>query len=223
MAEVAGLALSALGVASLYGATLQVLDQIAGTRTFAADLQLLQTRLNTAKTTLGLWGDRVGFTSTGSLAAEHHSVFDDEPKLYDVQSAITAIKDALSELQAGIDAYGTSPGLVGQQPVVAEAKEPPPTLRSWFRQKRTSSGKKIRWIQDKKRLDSLLDQILGLLSLLYHIAPPNDPAAAELKANLAQALQNNSGKHSLTLTSVQIAEMATDTASQSGRLPLRKP
>ncbi|KAJ9156763.1 hypothetical protein NKR19_g4227 [Coniochaeta hoffmannii] len=180
MAEIAGLALGVVGVAGLYSVTLQVFEQISDIASFNRDLETQQAKLNAASASLRQWGAGTGFTPAGDLLPDHHAVFDDQRVLYDVQSALFCIRDACSQLRGCFDKTD-QPGS-GQNGSGSQS-------RTAARKKITAAGRRLRWaFQEKTKVEDLLNQVICLVGLLYHIARPKDAASLESDAKLNEIL-----------------------------------
>ena len=185
MAEIAGLALGVVGVAGLYSVTLQVFEQISDAANFNRDLESQQAKLNAALTSLRLWGAGTGFTPQGRLLPDHHAVFHDQRVLYDVQSALFCVRDACSQLQNCLEKSDQSAG--GQNGAGGQT-------RTAVRKKVAAAGRRLRWaVHEKTMVEDLLNQVICLVGLLYHIARPKDAASLESDAKLNEILLTSQG------------------------------
>lgn len=198
MAEIAGLALGVVGLVGIYSTALQLLDQVTTARHLGAEIQQHQTKLNTVKTSLRLWGERTGInTENGNLDGRrrHHPVFDDVETREQVAATLACLQDVLEEVDVELKGYQQ----LGQAAKPASADVV--VMRRWFRgavkavQKSTAMGKKVGWgAGDGKKMKEAVENLRGLVGLLYEIAPPEEMNAREREAQIGVLMERNRGK-----------------------------
>ena len=197
--EAGGFALGVVGLAGLYGATCQVLEQISSASNFGNDVQILETKFDTAKASLLAWGNKVGLSAEDNnhLQSRHNPVFNDARILQRTYAAIACIKNVSKELQEIFDRKISGAQPTTQQPAAGVASAMDRLVTQGKSLQRSSSfAQKLRWgVSEKKKTQELLDQILALIGLLYQIASPRD-ASAEYDAKLTALLDNTKGKYS---------------------------
>lgn len=196
MAEVAGLALGIVGLVGIYSTILEVLDQVTTARNLGSEIQQHQTKLNTVKTSLRLWGQRTGIAENGNLLERHHSAFDDAETRAQVVAALACLQDAVKEVEEILQSYqGVAAGRV--RPVGTDVVG----AKRWFRttakavQKSVGAGKKMAWSSgEAKRVKDGVESVRGFVGLLYEIAPPEEMTVREREVQIGLVMERNRGK-----------------------------
>ena len=95
--EVAGFAISAVALASLFSTCLEVVEKLESYKAFTKDHYALDVSFRATRLRLERWGQAVGFDNEGKLADHYHDALKDPAILSMVREILTVIKDLCAQ------------------------------------------------------------------------------------------------------------------------------
>ncbi|KAL8999176.1 MAG: hypothetical protein Q9169_001955 [Polycauliona sp. 2 TL-2023] len=184
--EAAGLA---IGILSLYKATIDVLDRVDAYKKFGADSQISLIHFEAAKVRLHDWADKVGLRN-GKLA-DSHSPFLDEPKrALIIQMALENLTKLLDEVEHTSSAFK----LLTRRPTAKADLWPTPLEESGTKPRHDQTVSKrgrINWaLGGREKLDRNITTLEGLVNVLYQVATPSDGGAGHWATTLFLEQEN---------------------------------
>ena len=164
--EVAGLAISVAGLATLFDACLRGFDLFEQGKDFSRDHAVLMTRLDAQRTIFAIWGDAVGIAKINGSTTTPFL----DPQ---VRKVIKGHLDCISLIFEDASQLGQKYGLKRKNdlpsPQGATPNLPLRSYLSWF-QKQTSRMRKAKWvIRDLAKFKSMLDDLSNLIRDLREI------------------------------------------------------
>ena len=169
--EAAGLG---FGVASLYGATLDILNRVSSYKEYHHESQAVLARYYGSKARLQEWASGVGIEN-GKLKEGHNRLLDSPQAAAVVQNTLKCLRQLFDE---GEDAkqLASSPSaqhssqsvdwvIPPELPTIASPNEPP----------NLSSRRRLAWaVGGKSRLSKIVQNFEGLVTILFNVVPPVD-------------------------------------------------
>ncbi len=168
--EVAGLA---VGIVSLYNATVDILSRVDAYKNFGAESQTNFVHFEAAKLRLQDWADSVGIQN-GKLADGHNPRLDDPKRASIIKTAL----EGLTKLFDDVERTSSSFKLPTRRPT-ADADiwlTPFDEVRSKpERHQAVSKKSRLAWAMGaKEKLNKNVVEFDGLVTVLYHVANPSD-------------------------------------------------
>lgn len=184
MAELAGLALSGGSLASLYSTCVEGFNHVQAARSFGADFESAQLRLDLVQLRFSRWAESTMID--GDQSQRRHGVAVSSTSNENlVKNLLGQISATLEEGKKTAQRYELPESVQQQQQQQVLELDASDTLPSFHqrvraiarrRQRETSLGKKFMWaISDKDRFNRLVDQVGGFVDQLVG----NFPAARE--------------------------------------------
>lgn len=173
--EAAGLAIGIAGLAGLFSACKEAVEQVDSYRHFGSESRQIVSRFNANKLLFQRWADHVGFANN-KLKEVHHSSLDDVTVAWTIRTTLSCIQEILENTE------GTSSTL---QLELQNSNLLDPTHLAGSLQKRNinhgqnsrsvSKKKKLSWALGKKAKFSTQVEFFGILVKdLYSVVPiPN--------------------------------------------------
>lgn len=171
--EAAGLA---IGIVSLYKATIDILGHVDAYKKFGADSQTSIVHFEAAKVRLQDWADNVGIRD-GKLA-DHHNPRLDEPKRASIiENALECLKTLLEEVERTSSSFK----LPIRRPTAEADLWPTPfdeTANKPKHHQAISKRSRLNWAMGgKEKLNRDIAVLEGLVTVLYQVAIPGDGGA----------------------------------------------
>ena len=172
--EVAGLAVGIVGLAGLFGACTQTLEQANDFRNFEYDSQILLSLFEIEKLALKRWGESVGFVN-GEVKEPYHRSLNDIQCQRTVYNTLVSIQDIVTNTQTTAQKY--------ERPLsYAESSQPRSLVdvQSGITDhtgtiRRTSWRTKAVWAaKDKRKLTKPVELLGALIEKLYKVVPPEE-------------------------------------------------
>lgn len=221
--EVAGLALSAVALATLFNTCVECFETFSQGRNLEKDLTYLLIRLDFEKTQLLLWGN-----SSGILKIEkedRHARLADSTVSKLVKDALGAIQSLLSDASLLQQRYGvkSSTATLAKKQSISTNLLSPNSMNlfrtSWSRfciraaqalpdRSTLSTASKARWaVHDKSKFEELLDKLSNLVEKLHTLIPVPDSQHNDLENDLA----------TIDISQLRLVEAALQSSSPRGR------
>ncbi|PMB65579.1 Vegetative incompatibility protein HET-E-1 [Beauveria bassiana] len=174
--EPAGLAVGVLGLAGLFGASLDAIDRFESWRNFTDESHLVRTLLEGHKLRLRLWGRAVGFVD-GDVSASHHEALDDPQICSMIRTHLSDIEKLCTSADGTfLLATGTGAGHTRGAPSLQSRAQPHPSARP------ESKRQKLKWaLRDKAKCTGQAQMLASLVQALHDSVPLDGAKAATQK------------------------------------------
>ncbi|KAI1740083.1 prion-inhibition and propagation-domain-containing protein [Xylaria scruposa] len=186
MAEVAGLVLGVVALASTFKDCISLLSYIEATKTMGYDYEILATKLDIEKTLLLQWGDRVRLFKTN-----YDTRLDDPIIGSGISQALKLVSSALGDSEKLRARYGIHDATLGNDELDEIVPRSVLSRRQMIRFEiairtegyttTSSTVKKIRWvIQHREKFEKLIELLSYCVSKLNELTPTtaSDPSTA---------------------------------------------
>ncbi|KAL8670597.1 MAG: hypothetical protein Q9168_004871 [Polycauliona sp. 1 TL-2023] len=205
--EAAGLA---IGILSLYKATIEILDRVDAYKTFGAESQISLVHFEAAKVRLHDWADQVGLRN-GRLVAHHSPLLDEPKRAMIVQMALESLMRLLDEVE---DA-SSSLKLPARRPTAKADLWPTAldeTRKKPERHQAISKMGRISWAMGgREKLDKKIAVLEGLVNVLFQVAAPGDVGAGSwIPAFPSDGHESSSTASEAALKGLQTSLVALD-------------
>jgi hypothetical protein len=190
MAEIAGLGMGAIGLASVFSTCIECFDYFQSARTLEKDIKILFSQLDIEKTRLLIWGNSTGILKTKEEGRN--------PTLDQHSSAISKCLESINSLFSDAtnleNRYGLQALNEGSPVPQRDLNEVSSNSmnvfktsykRFWVRfarsYNRVNTLSRTRWaIQDKARFEKLISNLKGIIDGLFGVVPVQEQAQNEI-------------------------------------------
>jgi hypothetical protein len=239
--EVAGTAIGVLGLVSLYGSCIDMLDALSSAARYGVDRELLQTKIEVERVRLMVWGTSVGLADIDLSAGGKTEATEDDLVAIDeglqraalrtaVAGLLTCFVRTFEDVEDLQKRYGLSPATPSLAAGAGGTKEQLPgreMLTSAFRktyarfQERTAASQKqatpltkATWaVADEKKFRALIAELRAINDSLVSLLPAvRDRSRVRMRAEIMQATDMRQ-LQSLVNASDDATDLVAETAS----------